>query len=359
MWLKNLTVNGKPTDLRVEGRLIAEVAPADGTREGRDFGGAVAWPGLIDVHTHGAAGGDTCDGDLTEISRFYARNGVTSFLPTTTTIALDRLREITSTLPRVKNGAVPLGYHLEGPFISPKYIGAQNSEFLATPRADGHTLDGFRNIKMITLAPEIENAASLIDECVARGITVCLGHTGCDYCTAVAAIERGASCLSHTYNAMPPLLHREPGPIGAGLVKGIYAQLICDGVHVARAAVLALYRMFGADKVVLISDSMRATGLPDGTYELGGQNMIVRGDVARTADGHLAGGTSTLLHCVKTAVSFGIPEADAVKMASENPARLIGANKGVIAPGKDADLLILDDDKNPSAVMVEGEMIEL
>ena len=351
MTIGNVYVAGKLCDIKVQDGKIAEICPA-GTATDNDYcdmDGRKAYPGLIDIHIHGAVGDDTMDGKMDAISRYLAENGITSWLPTTMTAPMDELKRLTSTLP-VTEGAQVLGYHMEGPFISPEYAGAQNPEHICNMYKGA--LDGFENIKMITVAPELDGAMSFIKECDS---IVCLGHTACDYDTATKAIDAGAMCLTHTFNAMKPLLHREPGPIGAAAERHIYAQLICDGIHVHRAAVLALYQLFGWDRLVLISDSMRATGLADGVYDLGGQDMTVTGGVARTADGKLAGSTTNLLGCVKKAVSFGIPESEAFKMATETPAELLGLNKGRLEAGYDADILILNEDLTPYKVVIGGE----
>ena len=188
-------------------------------------------------------------------------------------------------------------------------------------------------------------------ECV-----VSLGHTDCDYETAISAINNGAKCLTHTYNAMPPLHHRNPGPIGAAFEKHIYAQLICDGFHISKPVVLAAYKMFGADRLTLISDSIRSAGLPDGEYESGGLKVILKDGAARLQDGTIAGSSATLLDCVKTAVKFGIPFEDAVKMASETPANMLGIKKGRIEKGYDADLLIVDNEINIKTVIMGGKV---
>lgn len=353
MTIGNLYVDGKLCDIKVEGGKIAEICPAAApTDDYVDMGGRKAYPGLIDIHIHGAVGDDTMDGKLNAIADYLAENGITSWLPTTMTAPMDELRALTSALPQT-NGAEVLGYHMEGPFISPKYAGAQNPQHISSMYAGA--LDGFENVKMITVAPELDGAMDFIRQSEA---VVCLGHTACDYDGAIAAIDSGAMCLTHTFNAMKPLLHRQPGPIGAAAERHIYAQLICDGIHVHKAAVLALYQLFGWDRLVLISDSMRATGLADGVYDLGGQDMTVTGGIARTADGKLAGSTTNLLGCVKKAISFGIPEKEAFRMASQTPAELLGLNKGRLEAGYDADILILNDDLTPYKVVIGGKIYQ-
>ena len=251
-----------------------------------------------------------------------------------------------------KGAEIP-GFHLEGPYISKKRKGAQNAEFIRPPSLE--EFSRFSNVKMITLAPEAPGCPEFI-RAVSGKTVVSIGHTDCDYPAALEAIECGASCLTHTFNAMPPLLHREPGPIGAAVEKHIYAQLICDGLHVSKAAVLAAYGMFGPDRLVLISDSIRPAGLPDGEYESGGLPVIMKNGEARLKDGTLAGGSATLMTCVKKAVDFGIPKQDAIRMASRTPAEMLGIRKGRIKAGYDADILLVDDDLDIRAVIIRGKI---
>jgi len=208
-------------------------------------------------------------------------------------------------------------------------------------------------VKIVTIAPETEGGIEFIEKCKC---IVSIGHTNADYETTIKAIEAGANCLTHTFNAMPPIHHREPGVIGAAVSKNIYAQVICDGIHIHKGAIQILYKLFGAERMILISDSMRATGFPDGEYELGGLKVYVKGKEARLSDGTLAGSVSTLLDCVKCAMCFGIPEEDAVKMASETPANLLGINKGKIMVGYDADFITVDDKFNLKKVIISGKL---
>ena len=211
----------------------------------------------------------------------------------------------------------------------------------------------YDNIKLITLAPELDGAIEYIK---AFGGVVCLGHTDADYDTAVNAARAGAKCLTHTFNAMPPLHHRSPSLIGAAADFDMYVQVICDGKHIHPAVIRILYRLFGPERMILISDSMRATGLPDGVYELGGQTITVKEKTARTADGALAGSTSSLFECVRCAVDFGIPEPEAFRMASETPARLMGLKRGIIKSGYDCDLIVLDDKNEIDTVIINGNI---
>lgn len=346
---KNLSLNGTPTDIICRNGKIEKIGKTD--LDGIDFHGLDVYPGLIDIHTHGAVGADTMDDTPEILSDFEAKNGITSFLPTTMTVSNEALASVLNKpLPNV-SGAQILGYHLEGPYINEKYKGAQNSKYIRTP--DIEEFSKLQNIKMVTIAPELENSLEFIKN---SGAVVSIGHTDADYETALAAADAGAKCITHTFNAMPPLHHRMPSVIGAASDRNMYAQVICDGIHIHPSVIRILYKLFTAERMILISDSMRATGLPDGTYDLGGQNIIVKDKVARTEDGALAGSTSTLFDCVKFAISFGIPKADAFKMASETPAKLMGFNKGVIREGYDCDLLILDNKLNIKAVIIGGEI---
>lgn len=337
--LKNVRIDGALTDLTVRGGVIAAIGRTDAP--GEDCGGARLLPGMVDVHTHGLAGLDAMDGDFPALARAYAAVGTTSFLATTMTAPAARLTELTRLAVDPDQGARLLGVHWEGPYLSPDACGAQNPADLAVPSAG--CIPPLPGIRMVTLAPELPGALDLIRSLPA-GTVASLGHTRATYEQTLAALDAGANCLTHVCNAMPPFLHRAPGPIAAAYLReGTYIQVISDGVHLHPATVLALWRAFGSERMILISDSMRATGLADGIYDLGGQNMTVKDGIARTPDGALAGSTTPLLDCVRHAISFGIPEGDAVRMATETPARLLGIPKGKIAVGYDADLLLVDD----------------
>ena len=349
MILKNLLFEGKLTDITVENGKIAAIAPASAGTAGEDCTGLSVIPGLVDMHTHGCVGKDTMDGEFAEMSAFLAKNGTTSWLPTTMTQSYEAIKKVTEGDRNVK-GAQILGFHMEGPYINAKKKGAQNGKYIKNPDlAEFKSLDGMR---VVTIAPELEGSMEFIKEC---GALVCIGHTDADYDTCIKAIEAGANCLTHTFNAMPGIHHREPGPIPAALTKNIYVQAITDGLHLHPAIVMMLYKMFGPERMVIISDAMRATGLGDGIYEFGGQDIEVKNGVARTMDGAIAGSTSTLWRCVKQAASFGIPFADAVRMATRTPADMIGApEKGRIEVGADADLVLLDKDCEIAKVMIAG-----
>lgn len=351
MIIYNAEINGELKTVKLDGGKIVSVEP-DTCCGDIDAGGNLLLPGLIDVHTHGCIGMDTMDADFAPMCRFYAEHGTTSFLPTTMTMGYDALERVTKAKTDFP-GAEILGFHFEGPYISEKHKGAQNPAYIKKPSAA--EFSRFKNVKMVTIAPESEGSAEFI-RAVTPECIVSIGHTDCTYETALEAIESGASCLTHTYNAMPPFHHRNPGPIGAAFEKHIYAQIICDGFHISKPVVLATYKMFGADRMVLISDSIRSAGLPDGEYESGGLKVFLKNGAARLADGTIAGSSATLLDCVKKAVEFGIPLDDAVRMASRTPAELLGVKKGRIAPGYDADLLITDRKLNIKTVITAGKV---
>ena len=349
--IKNVRLYGeKLTDIVVKDGKIFSIGKTD--MEGVDFGGNKIYPGLIDVHNHGCIGFDTMEGHLSEMADFQLSRGTTTWYPTTMTMSEEDIISATEENIDLCHGANIPGFHMEGPFINKKYKGAQNEIYIIPP-----SMELFRkckNIKKVTIAPEIEGSLDFIRECPA---IVSLGHTDANYEEARAAFLAGARSLTHTYNVMPPIHHRAPGPIGAGAeCKDVYAELICDGKHVHRAAVKMLISIFGEDRIILISDSMRATGLGDGIYSFGGQKITVKDGTALTEGGNLAGSTSTLFDCVKTAISFGIDERTAVKMATENPARQMGLNKGKLAVGYDADFIIVDDEFNLVRAIARGEI---
>ena len=350
-YLKNVSLYGEITDIGIENGKIAFIGKTD--EQGEDCTGLRAYPGLIDIHSHGAIGYDTMDEDdnIDKIADYELSVGVTTWYPTTCTN--DRASIIKATKKNIDldHGANIPGFHLEGPFINEKHKGAQNAANILKPEMKLY--NECSNVKLITLAPEIEGSMEFIDKCPA--VTV-LGHSDATYEVAREAFKRGVRSITHTFNAMAGIHHREPGAIGAGCDDGrVYAQLICDGKHVHPSAVRMLIRIYGADKVVLISDSMQATGKSDGDYILSGLHVSVINGCAYTDDGHLAGSTSTLSDCVRCAISFGIPEQTAVKMASENPARLMGLNKGKLEVGYDADIILVKDDFRIARSIVRGE----
>ncbi len=353
-------------DLFVAGERIA--AHAGG--ETVDVSGCYVIPGLTDLHFHGCVGADFSDGDargLAAMADYERSRGVTQICPAGMTLLPEQLRTICETAAAHKksavSGAMLAGVNLEGPFLSEAKKGAQNGAWLQKP--DLALLDELIEhseglVRLVTVAPELDGAMDFIRGCADR-VTVSVGHTAADYDTALAAFRAGAREVTHTYNAMPPFGHREPGVVGAAAdAPGVSCELICDGVHVHPAMVRALFRLVGAARVILISDTMRAAGMGDGDYTLGGQAVHVTGNRAVLDDGTLAGSVTDLMACLKTAVSFGIPVADAVTAAAVNPARVLGIDGdcGTLAVGKLANIAVLDEDLTLRAVFLRGRAVE-
>ena len=329
-----------------------------------DMEGGYVIPGLVDVHTHGAVGEDFSDGKpagLQPLADYYAAHGVTSYLATTMTLreevltpAMHAIRDF-----KPRSGAKCAGVHLEGPFLSYAKRGAQAAENLHKPDpALFHRLNEASGgqVRLVTVACEEEGALPFIRE-ISRICTVSLGHTTADYDTAMSGFLAGASHATHLYNGMPSLLHRAPGVIGAAFDAGASVELICDGLHIHPSVIRATYQLFG-DKLNLISDSLRCAGMPDGDYELGGQPIVVKNHKATLLDGTLAGSSISLLDAVRNVVRFGLPLAGAVYAASTAPALAAGLDAGVIAQGRAADLLVLDEDLALKAVFVDGHRFE-
>ena len=346
---KNAVINNELTDIIVENGKFLSLVKTD--LQGIDLKGNKVYPGLIDIHTHGCTGFDAMDCTLEEMSDYHAKHGVTTWYPTTMTASFEALKAVSDIeISKIKGANIP-GFHFEGPYIAEKYKGAQNPEYIRNP--DYSEFKKFKNVKLVTIAPELDGSDEFIKNCEC---VVCIGHTEANYDAAIKAIDCGAKCLTHTFNAMPPIHHREPAVIGAAVEKNIYAQVSCDGLHIHPAAIFMLYKMFGVEKMIIISDSMRATGLSDGEYDLGGLNVTVNGSEARLSDGTLAGSVTTLLDGVRNVISYGIPEEDAFRMATQTPAELLGINKGKIAAGYDADFIVLDNKLSLLHTVIGGEI---
>ena len=312
-------------------------------------------PGLTDIHFHGCMGFDLCDGTdeaLAEIARYERSVGVLNICPAVMTLPLDRLKSICKTAAAhrsAKDEAEMIGINLEGPFISKERAGAQDVRHIR--KADISKIKelmeaGNGLAKLVTVAPENEGAVECIRN-LKNEIHFSLGHTAAGYEEAAACFDAGADHVTHLFNAMNPFTHREPGLPGAAAERDyVMAELICDGVHVHKAAVRAAFKLFSADRIVLISDSMRACGMPDGEYELGGIPVTKSGREARQHDGTLAGSVVNLYDCMKEAVHMGIKAEDAIRAAAYNPAVSIGLGDkyGLIAEGRAAKLLIVDND---------------
>lgn len=319
-------------------------------------------PGLTDIHTHGAMNADACDGKIESINTFakyMMENGITQFVPTTMTISENILSGIFACLGAYDNSYANLvGIHMEGPFIAEDKIGAQNPKYVSSANVEmTKRLDNLSGglLKIISMAPERDGALEFAKELAADYI-ISIAHTNCDYDTAIDAFNNGFSHLTHMFNAMNGIHHRAPGPIIAAYERAKYIELIADGVHVYPPIVRMVFDLMG-DKIILVSDSMRATGLADGFYELGGQNVEVKGNTARLVDkGNIAGSVTNLFKCMQTAIAMGVDRVKAVKAASVNPARALGlTDMGEIKEGYFANFLILDEDFNLEAVYIRGK----
>lgn len=333
--------------------------------------GCVALPGFIDLHIHGSAGHDTMDATpdcLPAISRFVARHGVTACTPTTMTAphapTLAAVRNVRAALSAPMPGATLLGVHLEGPYISPAFPGAQAKENIRPASlAEFAELLAAGPVKLITLAPEEPGAALLVDAALAAGVRVVIGHSAAGYEQAIAAVERGVSQATHTFNAMTGLHHRKPGVVGAVLTDDrLFAQLIADTIHVHPAAMAVLARCKGPDRLLLITDAIRAAGLGEGESELGGQPVFVKDGQCRLADGTLAGSILTMDAALRHFLNAtGWPLEKAWPVTSRTPAAALGISGeyGSLAPGYRADLVLLDEQLGVVATVVGGRLLYL
>ena len=364
----NVFVDGKfqKGSVAVENGVITAIGPASWSCD-VDAEGRYLVPGFVDVHTHGAMNEDFSDGKpegLPTLSRYFAAHGVTSFLATTMTLKEEVLTPAMHTIRdfvRPADGAKCAGIHLEGPFLSYAKRGAQAAENLHKPDADLfrrlNEASG-NQVRLVTVAPEEEGGLDFI-RAVSPVCTVSIGHTTADYDTAMAAYAAGASHATHLFNGMPPLHHREPGVIGAAFDSGATVELICDGLHIHPSAIRTAHRLFG-EKLVIISDSLRCAGMPDGPYELGGQPIEMKnGKATLQGTDTLAGSSSNLLAELQNVVAFGLPLEDALTAVTSAPAKAVRLDGeiGSIAVDKRADLLLLNPDLTLHAVYVDGEQI--
>lgn len=394
--------------IRTEGNQITDVQYFDGSTpvDSKCFIKTkqknILIPGLIDIHLHGCVGKDVSDNDSTALpamAEYLLRQGITGFTPATMTLPLPELEAVFATagayIEKTKDvvpdsamaqsqamaqnqamaqdssslGAEMLGIHMEGPYFSEKKKGAQSPEHLRLPsyeefcrlqkRSGGH-------ITQVDVAPELPGALSFIrtvcNEEVYSGNTpiVSLGHTAADYETAVKGFEAGASHVTHLFNGMMPFAHREPGLIGAAADQSnVMVELIGDGIHLHPSMIRQAFRLFGPEHIVLISDSMRAAGMPDGTYTLGGQEVCVQNGCARLADGTIAGSAVNLMDCLRRVVSMGILLEDAVRCTSENQAKELGlfSQIGSIEAGKQANFVLLNSDLTIYNVCMKGNQV--
>lgn len=358
IWYKNACVYTEAyafefVDFAVENGKIAELGKAPADAETVDLCGKYVIPGLVDLHGHGNSGEDfsiaTFDG-LKKIGGYLAKNGITSFLATSMTLP----EEILTPAYRVaaeyaaeepEDCAYLAGINMEGPYFSYTKRGAQNPDYLQTPSME--MIDRLQQasnglLRLIDVAPEIDGALPFIEK-AKEVATVSLAHTAANYEQAKAGFRAGATHLTHLFNGMNSLLHRDPGPIGAGSETcGVTAELICDGLHVHPSAVRTAFLLFGADRICIISDALAACGMPEGNHTLGGVPIQISGGVARLMDGTIAGAITNQFQGMKNVIAFGIPAEDAIRAATANPARAIRMDDqiGAIKPGCRADFLV-------------------
>ena len=348
------------------GAVLPENMPADAI----DLQGATVIPGLCDVHNHGNSGEDFSDGDyegLVKITKYLASQGVTSFAPASMTLPYDVLSKAFATGRKLADQQPEgcsrlMGIQMEGPYFSEKKKGAQNGAYLKTP-----DYEGFKKlydecgglVRIVDLAPELADSKEFVEK-ASKLCTVSVAHTDSDYDHAKMAFDAGATHLTHLYNGMPSIHHRNPGVIPAAVENPIVrAEIICDGLHIHPASVRLAFTMFGADRMIIISDALRCCGMPDGEYELGGQQVCLSGGIAKLSDGTIAGSATNLFECMRRAMSFGIPEEDAVRAASYNPACSLGVQDkiGTIETGKLADFVVCNSDYSEKTVYIGGKKI--
>lgn len=362
----------EPGILTIEGNQIISVERCGDDELSQEQREQYIIPGLVDIHLHGCAGYDFCDGTveaMRAMASYELACGITSICPATMTLSEETLTNICAAcaatvemerLPEgVSLGDVIRGIYLEGPFISMEKRGAQNPAHIRRPDMEmlmrlNRAARGL--IKIVAIAPEIENAMNCIME-GKNNFRFSIAHTCVDYETAKEAIRAGALQVTHLYNAMPPLLHREPGLIGAATeADSVAVELICDGYHVHPNVVRNTFRLFGVERIILISDSMMAAGMGDGEYTLGGRPVRMKSGLATLADGTLAGSATNLFDCMRMAVRMGVSREDAIRAATINPAEAIGIDSecGSLRAGKKADILVTDREFHLREVIKSG-----
>ena len=367
----NIFVNGKFQygAFRVENGKFAEILDTVPAEEGIDLEGKWVIPGLIDVHNHGNSNADFSDGDyegVKAMAKFLASVGVTSFAPASMTLPYETLDAAFRVAAKFHRDAPAghsrlMGIQMEGPFFSYAKKGAQNGAYLKDPDFEAfeklyEASEGL--VRIVDMAAELPGAVEFAEK-ASKLCTVSIAHSDTGYDDAKAVFEAGATHLTHLYNAMPGIHHRKPGPIGAGSENDkVYAELICDGQHVHESAVRMAFKLF-AGRICLVSDALRCAGMPDGQYELGGQDVFLKGGIARLADGTIAGSASKLYECMRNAVAFGISKEEAILSATANPAKQIGRSDeiGAIAEGLLADFVVCEEDLAPVAVYMGGKKL--
>lgn len=352
--------------ITIDGEKIVSVEPSVGARADLDASDKIAVPGFVDLHNHGGVGYEVVDGTLEAmraISAHLAANGVTSWLPTALTNPWGKMRAaveaIDAAMREGSHGADVLGAHLEGPYLNPAKKGAQPEDHVLPPAVgemDRELGDLISVVKYIAIACEMPGGLDLIRELRSKGIVVSLAHTEASYEQGCVAFDAGVTSLTHVFNAMKSLHHREPGALAAALLdERITAELVWDNYHVLPPAARIAVKLKGPDRIALVSDAVSASGLKDGTYELGGQAIEVKAGLARLMDGTIAGATITLDQAMRNAAKY-FPLKDAVKMATSTPATSIGMGdrKGRLAPGYDADITLLNKDLGVESVYIRG-----
>ncbi len=355
---------------QVENGLFGAVLPEEVPADAIDLQGATVIPGLVEVHSHGNSGADFSDGDyegLKTMAAYFAKVGVTSFAPASMTLPYDVLEKAFANAKRLVEEDIPglsvlRGIQMEGPYFSYKKRGAQNADYLKEP-----DFEGFRAlyescgglIRIVDIAPELPGAAEFVEK-ASKLCTVSIAHTDAGYEDAKAACDAGVTHLTHLYNAMPAIHHRNPGVIPAAVENPhVQAELICDGHHIHPSSVRLAFTMF-KDRMVLVSDSGRCAGMEEGSkFSLGGQDAWLLGGVAKLADGTIACSAANLWQCLQNVIAWGIPEEEAVRAATYNPAKAIGADGivGSIEPGKRADFLVCSPDYSSKRVFLAGQEI--
>lgn len=357
----------KKVDIEVTDGKFTRIQETLDSSEFVDCSHKLILPGFIDIHTHGCVGFDFNNASVSEIEKmctFYAKNGITSILATTMTIDYETYKQAMLTIKKAKEsnvfGSRIVGINMEGPFLGSDKKGAHDERYLMS--LDKEKFEELNNlsgdlIKIADIDPNLENSIAFIRD-VSKTKTVSLAHTSCDYDLAVKAIEAGATHITHLFNAMNGLHHRKPGLVGAFSDYNVHAEMICDGIHIHPSVIRMMFKI-GSDKLILISDSMRAAGLEDGVYELGGQDVYVKDCKATLKDGTIAGSTITVYQAIKRAIAFGVPKEQAILSATLIPAMAIHAEDqiGSISTGKKADFVILDKDYNIKQVYKDGTML--